>query len=741
MSDFDKTNELDSYGVWVKKPPKTIDSSENTEESLNDTFDIDTDLPDFSELDIENTNTNEDIISNSNNEEEIDFDNMEDISLDEFIEGGVFESEEDSATSTQEEAEPVVESTDSEEDDNINFDDLPIEENTSVIEDTTEISSVELSTDDDQPFDIDLSFEDEDQPATPSQTFETVTETSSEIDSFETESVDLSEFGIDDLDSLSETTESEVQEASSSDTDMEDVDLSEFGFDADLDDTQDDSTSSTENVIEEPPVQENEVESLDVNMSDEDEIPEIGDEQEPVDTLDTISEESLDIENFDTDAIIDNQDFADIPDFISNPIEISEELEEENIDNIVDTFETNGSDIDLSTTTIEDNSSLDDTFDTEEDIQNFEESLISNDETIDNSLEPDSELTENTIIDSFDEETSTLIDDSDSLQNAENTDSSVVEFAESIRAPILDNQIEQEEQPSPQMTAIFSQIVEELSSLKNEIASLKNDFATLKNNDANPIQKPQTSEGFFNSTDEDETIALSTDELDNILNNASFSEAIENGEQEEVENAQETSSLDDTSDEIEPPEELPTDELLGAINETVDVPDEEYDESNLDMDFSDDTLEEPSLEDVNYNIEDEETQAQDELPEEISIPKTDDIIVESSTTDLMDSVETEKIQVDAEQESLDDYLGRDPSIDDTLTAEKIDYLSETPINEVEVEESNQSNIPDDLKSEIKSVLSYMDQLLENLPEDKIAEFAQSEQFDTYKKLFKELGLA
>ena len=35
----------------------------------------------------------------------------------------------------------------------------------------------------------------------------------------------------------------------------------------------------------------------------------------------------------------------------------------------------------------------------------------------------------------------------------------------------------------------------------------------------------------------------------------------------------------------------------------------------------------------------------------------------------------------------------------------------------------------------------MDQLLENLPEEKIAEFAQSEQFDTYKKLFKELGLA
>jgi hypothetical protein len=56
-------------------------------------------------------------------------------------------------------------------------------------------------------------------------------------------------------------------------------------------------------------------------------------------------------------------------------------------------------------------------------------------------------------------------------------------------------------------------------------------------------------------------------------------------------------------------------------------------------------------------------------------------------------------------------------------------------------EEEKETIPNDLKTEIKSVLSYMDQLLENLPEEKIAEFAQSEQFETYKKLFKELGLA
>jgi hypothetical protein len=50
------------------------------------------------------------------------------------------------------------------------------------------------------------------------------------------------------------------------------------------------------------------------------------------------------------------------------------------------------------------------------------------------------------------------------------------------------------------------------------------------------------------------------------------------------------------------------------------------------------------------------------------------------------------------------------------------------------------NIPNSIKQELKTVLSYMDQLLESLPEDKIEEFAKSEYFDTYKKLFKELGL-
>jgi hypothetical protein len=51
------------------------------------------------------------------------------------------------------------------------------------------------------------------------------------------------------------------------------------------------------------------------------------------------------------------------------------------------------------------------------------------------------------------------------------------------------------------------------------------------------------------------------------------------------------------------------------------------------------------------------------------------------------------------------------------------------------------DVPVKFKEELRTVLSYMDILLESLPDEKIEEFARSEHFEPYKKLFKELGLA
>ena len=117
----------------------------------------------------------------------------------------------------------------------------------------------------------------------------------------------------------------------------------------------------------------------------------------------------------------------------------------------------------------------------------------------------------------------------------------------------------------------------------------------------------------------------------------------------------------------------------------------------------------------------------------------------------------------AEGDEVERFLENDPLIieepvDTISTAEEelLEVLSENPVtDELEetetveavaipgdtvAEEQKTTNIPDDLKQDIKSVLSYMDQLLDNLPEDKIAEFARSEHFELYKKLFTELGL-
>ena len=68
------------------------------------------------------------------------------------------------------------------------------------------------------------------------------------------------------------------------------------------------------------------------------------------------------------------------------------------------------------------------------------------------------------------------------------------------------------------------------------------------------------------------------------------------------------------------------------------------------------------------------------------------------------------------------------------------HVEEKEQKVVSTDDKDVSGIPKHLKQELKTVLSYMDQLLEALPDEKIEEFARSEYYDTYKKLFKELGI-
>ena len=446
-------------------------------------------------------------------------------------------------------------------------------------------------------------------------------------------------------------------------------------------------------------------------------------------------------------------------------------------------------------------------------------------------------------------------------------------------------------------SSLLQQIVADLSSLKEEINTLKNNLEEIKANPA-PAPAAETSNliseeiaiedntdeaakedtGFFSGDDGDDTIALSTDELSNILNTADFSSddateteeapaedfAVEEPVEEETpaeepvaeefvveeevpaeepvaeeeaavddfEVTEEAPATDDFAMEEEPVMGEPvSEESLGFIQENAGA------QEDLTFDFNDDNLSEPNLDE----IEIDEGDLDDDLPEEISIPKEDDIFVESSSSDFMDSVQdtTDEHEQELEQETVqeveteveaepevqeeeafstvdnlfdegnpdsvisevsdfmaeptEETIAEEQPVEETVTEEpvveeepviepEVPAEEETFVSEEEVAEEEPAAMPEpefiendfisheddnnnltdsnidylttedkdetvevdenaELKKDIKSVLLYMDQLLENLPEEKIVEFAKSDEFTTYKKLFSELGLS
>jgi hypothetical protein len=91
---------------------------------------------------------------------------------------------------------------------------------------------------------------------------------------------------------------------------------------------------------------------------------------------------------------------------------------------------------------------------------------------------------------------------------------------------------------------------------------------------------------------------------------------------------------------------------------------------------------------------------------------------------------------------LDDKNFDGPGAVDTADAgdPAIDVTEDFSI-EIPTQPDLDAEIPSTIKVELKNVLTYLDKLLESLPEEKIEEFAKSEYFDTYKKLFEELGIS
>ncbi|MDR2304254.1 MAG: hypothetical protein LBE10_06675 [Treponema sp.] len=181
--------------------------------------------------------------------------------------------------------------------------------------------------------------------------------------------------------------------------------------------------------------------------------------------------------------------------------------------------------------------------------------------------------------------------------------------------------------------------------------------------------------------------------------------------------------------------------------------------------FDEESFAEGSSEEITIDLDEDQVSAEEgeedlsrSIPEGFVVEADESYIPFDSSPDT--ETEEESIEVSADDFRTDDSEvasdgfavenGGDDTIGDEIAFDtETDNLnpdeemgfgeeagSETEAGDAETEEK----VPGGIKEELKTVLSYMDQLLESLPEEKIEEFARSEYFDTYKKLFKELGL-
>ncbi len=268
--------------------------------------------------------------------------------------------------------------------------------------------------------------------------------------------------------------------------------------------------------------------------------------------------------------------------------------------------------------------------------------------------------------------------------------------------------------PDDRSGTLLESIERELGSIRTELSDLKRELSQLREQpgrviEGTPEPDDEAAGGFFedDDEDEDETIALTGAELDNIMNTAEFTEE-----------AGQPTDLDELL------KEQPVEAESDAVQEiTLEEAPEDFGTIDIDLGESPAPLFSGSDEDVealaSMDIDAELSDIEDLEDEGPAPPET---VVE---------VETE-----TETES-------DTDLDLIFDAEPLDLEEEAPTEQPEApatQDDSNAPIPENLKGELRSVLNYMDKLLDSLPEEKIQEFAASEHFKVYKRLFEELGL-
>ena len=182
---------------------------------------------------------------------------------------------------------------------------------------------------------------------------------------------------------------------------------------------------------------------------------------------------------------------------------------------------------------------------------------------------------------------------------------------------------------------------------------------------------------------------------------------------------------------------LTLDELEDVSQGISETEETEYlDDSSSDKTETEDIFEEnlsQVQDDTKELVDAQEEKGNPEILEQIQ----DEIPTVASITEGLTEPEENVFEKTFGEESGSDFTTPESSvnIEDAIEIENPEDNSLT-----QIEETNDNELSKDIKNDVKSVLLYMDKLLESLPDEKIREFAASEQFETYKKLFDELGL-
>lgn len=340
-------------------------------------------------------------------------------------------------------------------------------------------------------------------------------------------------------------------------------------------------------------------------------------------------------------------------------------------------------------------------------------------------------------------------------------------------------------------TEILMQIASELSTIKNELANLKTDLAAKNDKiEALTAETEKTKEtgekvkntendntGFFMDSDSDETIALTGDELNNILITADFTDDTKGFKEEDDDDEHEIPESLDLSFEEKKEVEINTSKSLEQTENTeIDLKDEESFEIPQELDISaiEDTefsdnkdLHDMKIEPSHINSSNEDFRYLDEDSSEELQSEVSDYIME--TEELNNIPDSQEIDLDLPElendfdnlkETEEEIFNKSLNTSEEFKNEILNTSDITTSTEIEKEKtasksensglknisnelynSEEKTISSGLTKEIKSVLAYMDQLLESLPDNKIKEFAESEYFDKYNRIFDELGIS